>query len=335
MERGPEIRIIGGASKEKKDQVKEKIEQSFFNNLESLNSQDRERLEELECPKSEKELALIDFINQETSRLMQEAEVSPYDIPAENYHIIPSELYDKIGEENSSAVTLNTSQAIFFNAKYFHGNPFYFGAVALHESLHLKAHFSVEVQENDGNLRITPYREGLAIRALQRDGYNGNYHIHFSGLHEGIVAETEKKLLGKLLDCPVLFEEKEWLTSNEAKEIRQKISKEEDIPEDDIIWVSGKDRNDYESVSYPKQREVLNYICTEIQKEFPDKYSSAEAVYKTFLNAHFTGRLLNIAHLVEKTFGEGSFRLLGNMDTSRESGASFLETLKENRLKQL
>ena len=118
MERGPEIRIIGGASKEKKDQVKEKIEQSFFNNLESLNSQDRERLEELECPKSEKELALIDFINQETSRLMQEAEVSPYDIPAENYHIIPypCQRIEHLGlkKQNLSSYAFSISYSIYY-----------------------------------------------------------------------------------------------------------------------------------------------------------------------------------------------------------------------------
>jgi len=34
---------------------------------------------------------------------------------------------------------------------------------------------------------------------------------------------------------------------------------------------------------------------------------------------------------VEKTFGEGSFRLLGNMDTDEKSGVLHLEALKEAR----
>ena len=115
-----------------------------------------------------------------------------------------------------------------------------FGAVALHELLHLKAHFSVEVQEEGGKTEKTNYREGVTIRALQRYGHHGKYHHHFEGLHEGIVAETEKRLLGRLLDRPELAKEKEWLTSDEAKEMRKKIAVEKEIPEDDIIWIGKK-----------------------------------------------------------------------------------------------
>jgi len=58
-------------------------------------------------------------------------------------------------------------------------------------------------------------------------------------------------------------------------------------------------------------------------------------VYKVFLKAHFTGRLLPIGRLIEKTFGEGSFRLLGNMDTDDESGALHLESLEKARRRQI
>lgn len=335
MEKGPQIRIIGGASTEKKEQVKKEVEQAFFNHFESLSPQENDLLEKFEYPKSEKELALISFANRETSKLMQEAGVESYDIPADNFHIITSELYKKAAGDGGNATTFNTKQGIVFDAQYFIHNPVYFGAVALHESLHLKAHFSMEVQEDGDEINKTPYREGVAVRALQSDGYHGKYHIHFAGLHEGIVAETEKRLLGKLLDCPELIKEKEWLTSDEAKEIKKNIAAEKNIPEDDIIWVGKNGKNDWESVSYQPQRDVLNYVCSEIKKEFPDKYQSNYDVYKIFLNAHFTGRLLPIARLVEKTFGDDSFRLLGNMGTSEENGVLHLESLQKNRSRQI
>ncbi len=334
MEQGPEIRIVGGASEEKKEQVKKEVEQALFSHFESLSPQEREQFEKLEYPKSEKELALIQFANEETSRLMQEAGIEPYDVPVENYHIIPSELYKKAAGDSGNATTFNTKQEIIFDAQEFRDNPVNFGAVALHESLHLKAHFSMEVQEKDDKVSKTPYREGVTIRALQSYGHHGKYHQHFVGLHEGIVAETEKRLLGKLLDRPELAKEKEWLASDEAKKIRKKLAEKKEIPEDDIIWVGKKGENDWETVSYLRQRDVLNYVCAEIQKQFPDEYQSADDVYKTFLNAHFTGRLLPLARLVEKTFGEGSFRLLGNMDTDRQSGVLHLESLKKARVRQ-
>jgi hypothetical protein len=197
--------------------------------------------------------------------------------------------------------------------------------------LHLKAHFSLEVEEEGENVEKTPYREGVSVRALQRHGYHRKYHEHFEGLHEAIVAETEKRLLPKLLNCPALAAEKEWMMSQEAKEMKKKLAEEEGIPEDDIVWVGKKGKDDWEAVSYLQQRNVLNYVCAEIQKQFPEQFKSPDDVYKVFLNAHFTGKLLPIARLVEKTFGEGSFRLLGNMGTDTKSGVLHLESLKKAR----
>lgn len=335
MEKGPEIRIVGGASAEKKEQAKKEVERALFSHFESLSPQEREQFEKFEYPKSETELALISFANEETSRLMQEAGIEPYDVPIDNFHIVPPELYKKATGGGGTATTFNAKQGIIFDAQHFRDNPVNFGAVALHESLHLKAHFSVEVQEEGGKTEKTNYREGVTIRALQSYGLHGKYHHHFEGLHEGIVAETEKRLLGKLLDRPELAKEKEWLTSDEAKEMRKKLAVEKEIPEDDIIWIGKKGKDDWETVSYLRQRDVLNYVCAEIQKQFPDEYQSADDVYKTFLNAHFTGRLLPLARIVEKTFGEGSFRLLGNMDTDRQSGVLHLESLKKARMRQM
>ena len=334
MEKGPEIRVVGNAGADKKEQAKKEIEQALFNHFESLSPQEKEQFEKFEYPKSEKELALIEFANKETSELMKEAGIEPYDVPTENYHIIPPELYKKAAGNNGIAATFNTKQGIIFDAGHFRDNPVNFGATTLHETLHLKAHFSMEVQEEGDKVNKTPYREGVTVRALQKHGHHGKYHEHFKGLHETIVAEIEKRLLAKLLDLPELAKEKEWLMSDEAKELRKKIAEKKEIPEDDIIWVGKKGKNGWEAVSYLQQREVLNYVCAEIQEQFPDQYQNTNDVFKEFLKAHFTGQLLPIARLVEKTFGEGNFRILGNMDTESKSGVLHLESLKKARARQ-
>ena len=171
------------------------------------------------------------------------------------------------------------------------------------------------------------------MSALQKHGYHGQYHQHFAGLHEAIVSMQEKKLAAKLLDCPELAKEKEWLISDEARAMREKLAKEKDMPEDDIIWIGKNGKDDWETIQYLPHRKVLEYICSEIQKQFPDQYQNTDGVFKEFLNAHFTGRLLPISRLVEKTFGEGSFRTLGNMATNEESGILHLESLKKMRQK--
>lgn len=335
MKEGPETRIIGGASAEKKEQVKKEITEALFNHFESLSPEEQKQLKKFEYPKSKKELAVISFANKETALLMREAGIEPYDVPAGNYHIIPTELYRKIGGNEGTATTFPRKQGILFDAQYFRDNPVNFGAVALHETLHLKSHFSMEVQEEGDIVNKTKYREGVMIHSLQSGSNHGNYHCHFLGLNEGITAETEKRFLAKLIDLPELATEKEWLTSDEAKNIKKKLVEKEKISEDDIVWVGKKGEDDWKIISYTQQRNVLNYVCAEIQKQFPDQYQNADDVYKTFLNANFTGRLLILAGIVEKTFGEGSFRLLGNMDTDRPSATLHLESLKKARARQV
>ena len=46
----------------------------------------------------------------------------------------------------------------------------------------------------------------------------------------------------------------------------------------------------------------------------------------------FSGRFLPLARLVEKTFGKGSFRILGDMDDTEESARECLKILQELNL---
>jgi len=268
MEKGPEIRIIGGASAEKKEEAREEIRRALFEHFETLSPQEQKDLKRLEYPKYKREAAVIRFVNEETSQLMQEAGLEPYDVPEENLHIVPPELYKKVAG-TGIATAYTTKQGILFDAWHARNNLVDFGATVLHEILHLKGHLSLEVNEANEKLEKTSYRQGVTVKALQRYRNQGKHHNHFVGLHEAIVAEAEKRLLNKLLSRPELAAEKEWLMSEGAKEMKKKLVEKEGIPEDDIIWVSEKRKNDWKAVSYPRQRDVLNYVCAEIQKQFP------------------------------------------------------------------
>lgn len=335
MEKAPQIRAIGNASVEEKEKAKDNLHDLLFSHFESLKPEEVDELKKLEYPKSETEIACINFANKKTDELMQEAWVAPYDIPVQNFHIIPPELFKKISNsDDASATTYTTQQGIIFDARLFRANPVYFGAVAIHEALHLKAHLSLEVNKDEEGVDVTHYRKGVTIQALQKHGYNGEYHQHFEGLHEAIVATQEKKTFGELLELPELSDEKSWLSSEKAQKIRRELAQKKGIPEDDFIWV-GEEKNDWETISYKTQREVLDYVCSEIQKQFSDTYKDTDEVFREFLKSNFTGRLLPIARLVEKTFGEGSFRLLGNMETEKSSGVLHLESLKKARMRQV
>jgi len=60
--------------------------------------------------------------------------------------------------------------------------------------------------------------------------------------------------------------------------------------------------------SYHAERSKLNKIVKDIFEKNSDKFESQEEVFDEFARAYFTGRMLPIARLVEKTYGKGSFR---------------------------
>lgn len=336
MEKVPNFRIIGGASEKAKEEERECMEFKLVDHIESLSEQAQKNLERLEYPKTEMEFSLIGFANSETDRLMEESGVNPYDIPADNYHIIPNELFKDITGQTSDAAAFFNIQGIVFNAHSFRSNPAYFGAVALHETLHLKGHLTIEVEEEgrDGEKKAikTHYREGVSVGAARKKWLKGEQHLHFQGLHEAIVSTQEKRSLPNLFNLPSLKKEKERMSSGPAKELVKRIAEKKGLLPEDFIWV-GEKEDEYEIITYRSQRKALQYVCEEIHKQFPDRYQSEEDVFKEFLKAQFTGRLLPIAHLVEDTFGKGSFRMLGDMRTDEEGGVLALEALRKARLR--
>lgn len=300
--------------------------------INSLSPETQEKIGRMEYPKTETEHALIQLANAESNRLMKEVGVEPYDIPSENYHIVPPDIYKEVSD-GSGAVAVYMQQAAMFNAPFYRGNSLHFMSSALHETLHLKGHFSLEVEENGNNVHVTQYRSGLSVYAAQKRQRAGEHHLHLRGLHEAVVAEQEKHSFPSLLDAPILKKEKEWYTLDETQAMFRRVSEKTRIPSGDLIWAEERKDKEYNYIDfgYPAQRKTLRYVCEEIFGQFQDTYQSPDAVFKEFLKAQFTGRLLPIARLVEETFGAGGFRTLGSMGIDQGSATLALEALKKAR----
>lgn len=332
MEGGPQIRIVGNADQEQKENIKRALELRFFEHANFL-PKDVKEVMKFERQKSEIENSLIDFANKETNELLDSLGIDIYDIPRGNYHIVPAEVFEiATGKSNAFATALPGLQGILFNSDVFYKDPLYFGSIALHETLHLKSPISIEVSKNKEGIEVSLFRAGVSVMGSQKSDSEEKYLEHFEGLEEAIVATQEKKSFTKILELPSLSKEKDSMTTSYLKEFRKHIASKENIPEDDIISIDAN--GSYRRFSYLPQRRVLGYICEEIQKQFSHEYQDTEAVFRVFLKAHFTGQLLPIARLVEKTFGEETFRLLGEMGTSDESAISCLEALKEKKVKR-
>lgn len=331
MEKGPEFRIIGNASQEVKESVKKRIERNSCGSFNFLSEKERQSLEKSERPKTAEELALIDFANEETNRLRKEIGVTPYDIPRENFHIVPH----GFGESGDSAGHVDKQlQRVFLNEKtlQFGSSPLRFGLTAVHELIHLKGHLTIEVSQIGNETYMSEVRHGLVVEPPEKKIQDGKGKHYFSGLEEALAGTFEKKSFQGVLALPLFKEERDWLMSEDAQKIIERLSKIYNFPKDEVAVVSKDGRVNL--FAYYEQRQVLDYVCNQIKAEFPDEYQSFDEVLKEFLRAQFTGKLLPVARLVEKTFGKGGFRLLGEMGAKPEDGTLYLGLLKKAREEQ-
>ncbi len=333
----PKFRVIGRASED----VKARVEQETRNlliqqNLDDLPNEWKEIIQQSELPKTAEELSLINLANQKTSKLMMNAGLAAFDVPPNNFRLLPASAYEKMAQEKGSAgATVLMFQMITLNAGEARKSLLVFGCAVFHEMMHLKSHLTLQIEsEHEGALVKTSYREGLMVKPSQNIIAQNKYHEHFRGLNDALVASQEKKFFQDLLKLSFIQEKQKDFLDAETIKIKEQASRESGVPEDEIVWMS-RDGKDGVTISYQPHREVLDFVVDEIQKELPDQYSSKEQVLTEFLKAFFTGQISSLARLVEKTFGPGSFEVLGMMGDDDQTPIQVLEYLKRARAHQI
>lgn len=320
MRNNREIRIVGSASQEVKDEHARQLGDVFSDHMASLTEQSIEFLLKHELEKTELDRILIKKANEITSKLMRESGVEPFDIPEENIHIISDEGYQQIAERGW-AVTIPDNGSIFLRAEHVRTTPMALPLTLVHEMMHLKSHFAIKVNDNEAS---DSYRSGYKVVPSGKKEVPSSER-YFVGLDEAIVTRAEFDSAQALLTIPSLKTVRDYLNSSEYLEVKKRVAEREDILEEAIMWVNTLDETDFEATAYGPQLVVLDYICDEIAAKYPERFEDRGAVFKEFLKGHFSGRMLPVARLMDDVFGEGAFRVLGGM-TSQESSA--IETLQ-------
>lgn len=338
IEKGPEFRIVGDISEEEKKLEKKRL-QGFLGeeHLSEISEEHLEKLESLEYPMTPEQLEIFRIANKDTNKDMQKAGVKPRSIPARNFHIIPSNLYEEFFPESSSssALTEQKQQVVFLDADIARMSLLAFASEAHHEMSHLKHFFSLEVQKDEKKkeLQRSIYRTGLSMSSSQKLAFNRRAHEHFRGLNEAVIAYQGKKFIEKIRRHPLFASEREWMESPEAQKRVDEIAKDLNMSEDEKkeIFLVSKSGKDYVYHSYFKQRQVLQFVSNEILKQFPEKYEDQEQVFLEFSKAAYSGRVLPLAKIVNETFGKDGFRILSLMKDDKESPLEVMEALRSAR----
>ncbi|TSC93885.1 MAG: hypothetical protein CEN87_714 [Parcubacteria group bacterium Licking1014_1] len=191
-----------------------------------------------------------------------------------------------------------------------------FALTATHELIHFNSFQSDTGEDNKtGPMVLTKRREGLLVTEKNA----GDKKPYFFDLNEGITAELEKRFDEEYFKLiPALSENiKEREEFRDAWDERHPEQDKEPIASITITKRELDSRGEIHKdaaligYGYDSQRKKLWQVIKEIREKNPGEFELDEDVFNIFAKTYFTGKLLPIARLIEKTYGKGSFRKLG------------------------
>lgn len=190
--------------------------------------------------------------------------------------------------------------AIFYQKTIQKKGLLYFAQAITHEILHFNSFSSL----NKAKEKETVRKMGLEITSDKR---------YFNKLYEALIEELSKRF-EKLYFKDILILKKylEEKDNENDPDLAYKVFQTVKLPDDSYKTTTAKI-----PYAYKKYRLRLDEIIEGIQKKFPDKFNLKEDVFKVFVKACFSGNSVEIARLIEGTYGKGSFRKIAE-ETSIE-----------------
>lgn len=288
-------------SKEEENEIHQEAEKYF---------QDPPKLS-IEREKTEKEEIIIHDILDKLPEFLDEYNIKPLNLTPDHIHIVDEasvspEQRKEFGWENLegkiSGVYLENKQAIVV---FSLDDNLKFANLVTHEILHAHSFTSFVVKNGEFSIR----RSGLNM--IGKDEVN-----YFHQFNEAITEELSKRFSKKYLpQIPSLSEE-----IKNRKEFVKNIMESDDFdPDKDIGEISsvytqklsnGEYLTTVDEYEYQPERKELFLLIDQIYQKNKDRFESPEDIFRIFVKATFSGRLLDLARLIENNFGKGSFREL-------------------------
>ena len=224
--------------------------------------------------------------------------------------------YDKLTDEEKKTIGnapgrfSATNQRALVVVKSENYSVMKFAEVSVHELIHFNSFQSASFVEIDEKTRSLSARVvGFGMRVEGDEGAT-EPDFYFHKVSEAITAELTKRFSEEYFaSIPVLAEDirkrdkfRAGIETGDATEVMIFSN----VQEPDGMWHARTE-------NYPYEDERKNgwAMMDEIQQKNPEKFKDAEAVFRIFTEAYFTGNFLMVARLVEKTYGKGFFRRLG------------------------
>lgn len=274
-----------------------------------------EKQQLFDLPEKEKALffqELVKNINGYMGEFITKYGATPIDVEDKHIHFIDrskggesmAKKIDKIRASGVRASFMPRGQGVFI-LEYDEDKKLELATILVHEMLHFNSFFSYEKSEDFADKR--PMDVPICIQTQDVEK-NILLRIRRGGLR---VFTKEKDMYFKYLDEAVIEELAIRFSEKYFPQIHilsKELEKEKQLYH---LLSSETQRKPISRYTYSEERENLNDLVDDIYKKNKDSFESREDVFNVFAKAVLTGRLLPPARLMEKTYGKGSFRVLG------------------------
>jgi hypothetical protein len=322
--RHPIQRIVGARlSEEARQRILEQQRENFV-------QQERPEWKQNEVSKTAEQQKLLELADQATDELLQQYGREPFHIPSENYHLLDETGRKKLrlGWESGGAYSIK-DEAVFMRPE---PDPVIFSLIAYHETLHFKSYQAL--QRLYPGKEVLPYRRGFEI--ITRHGHRS----YFRRLDEAVIQELSNRYIRERISNHSLTNDA--VAASEGRrnlilQYRGKLSKKDaDFLEQLVPYVAelpDKVRAVFSQIGSPadqvrrafddcKYRNLfihpyaddvrgLHLLIDEIYDRNKRRFENKEEIFKLFVEAVISGNVLPVGRLIDKTFGEASFRRLG------------------------
>lgn len=179
-----------------------------------------------------------------------------------------------------------------------------FADKVFHELMHLGSFYRMRYQKKSDHPQLGPYKpERTGLKILNREGQSK----FFGDLDEALTEILTQRYLQAERENPLYREEfilgeKEFGDRLQGGTLAYRPDLED---ESKVVPVM--------SHSYEEERKATAGYIQGIYDKNKDRFKNVDEVWEVFFQAKFTGRLLQLARLIEKTGGKGEFRRLGEI----------------------
>ena len=320
----------------------ESLKEEFSDYFENV-YRNNEFYSDVEKEKTENELALIRQINEKMKGFVERYGGKFLEIKPKNIHVWDSKkftakhwklIHEKLDVKKDKAVFASMRESIA--TLLIRGeDDFAFAKTVTHEILHFNSFQSVDIKSNEDQetKEISERRTGLAVVGKHRDPEHEDsdyVDAYFLDINEAVTEKLTKKFAREYFGE---FKELEKPISM-RKMYTEKVDENTTDFEDVLVSTIQKKNSLWKTTAemravYEKERSYLDDLIRQIQTKNPERFKSEDEVFSLFARAYFSGNVLELARVIEGTFGKGYFRKIGEETGKKKTEKNSITIGKE------